>query len=118
MTKIMIVDDDQTTITLLRTLLELDGFEVIVVTNGVQVIPTAEQNQPDLILMDYHLADISGVQILEEIRSHASLSQTPVVMTSGLNVRDEVMDAGADEFLVKPFEPGELPDLFNRLTAG
>ncbi len=118
MPKVMIVDDDRTTVTLLKTLLELDGFEITVVGRGADVIPTIEQVKPDLLFMDYHLADMDGVDILRELRAEGSFMNIPIVMTSGLDVEEEVMAAGATAFLVKPFEPSDLPDLFNRLIAG
>jgi len=114
----MIVDDDQTTVSLLETLLELDGFEVMTVGRGADVIGKAETFQPDVVLMDYHLADTEGVVVLRDIRSHSTLNSTPVVIASGMNVEDEVMAAGANKFLVKPFEPGDLPIIFNSLING
>lgn len=114
----MLVDDDRNTVKLLQTLLELDGFDVVVAVRGADVIPTAEQENPELFLMDYHLSDMDGVDVLIQLREHDRFSNTPVVMTSGLDVEDEVREAGANMFLIKPFEPGELPDLFNRLIAG
>lgn len=117
MSKVLIVDDDQTTVKLLQTLLELDGFDVYAVARGGDVIPKMSTAQPDVILMDYHLTDVDGVEILREIRASADYADLPVVMTSGLDVEDEVMEAGANAFLVKPFEPDELPGLFNKLTG-
>jgi len=113
--KVMIVDDDQTTVSLLETLLELDGFEVKSVHRGAEVIPEAETFQPDIFLMDYHLADMHGVEVLRDIRKHDSLSGIPVIIASGMNVEDEVMEAGANQFMVKPFEPADLPTIFNQL---
>lgn len=114
----MIVDDDRTTVSLLETLLELDGFEVVVVGRGMDVIPKATTTNPDIFLVDYHLTDTTGLDVLQQLRDHADFSDTPVVITSGMNVKEEVMAAGADEFVVKPFEPSDLPTLFNRLIAG
>ena len=118
MSRVMIVDDDRTTVTLLKTLLELDGFEIEVAGRGADVLPLAARTSPDLFLMDYHLSDMDGVELLRELRAGGPFANTPIVMTSGLDVEDEVMKAGANAFLVKPFEPSELPDLFNRLMAG
>lgn len=118
MAKVMIVDDDQTTTSLLETLLELDGFEVMSVSRGGDVIDKAEQFQPDIFLMDYHLTDTEGVVILREIRQHETLQNLPVIIASGMDVEDEVIAAGANEFLVKPFEPADLPRLFNELING
>ncbi len=114
----MIVDDDRNTVKLLQTLLELDGFDVVVAGRGGDVIPAAEQAVPDIFLMDYHLSDMDGVDVLRELRAHSQFANTPIIMTSGLDVSDEVMEAGASTFLVKPFEPGDLPALFSRLLAG
>ena len=118
MAKVMIVDDDQTTTSLLETLLELDGFDVMTVSRGGDVITKAETFMPDIFLMDYHLADTHGVDILRDIRKHEGLHTIPVVIASGMDVEIEVMDAGANKFLVKPFEPAELPTLFNELING
>lgn len=117
MAKVMIVDDDRTTTSLLQTLLELDGFEVTVIGRGTDVIPTAEKIQPQLILTDYHLSDMHGVDIVKQIRAHATLKGVPIVVASGMDVSDEVLAAGANEFLVKPFEPDALPPLFNKLMG-
>lgn len=117
MPKVMIVDDDRTTVKLLQTLLELDGFEVSIAGRGGEVMDLANQVQPDIFLMDYHLTDIDGVEILRELRASDTFANTPIVMTSGLDVKEEVIEAGANEFLVKPFEPEDLPGLFNRLIG-
>ncbi|MCA9883210.1 MAG: response regulator, partial [Anaerolineae bacterium] len=117
MSKVMIVDDDRTTVMLLQTLLELDGFDVTIVPNGSAVIATVEHSLPDVILMDYHLTDMYGVEVLRDLRAHPAFGQIPVIITSGMDVSDEAMDAGANEFLVKPFEPGDLPALFNKHIA-
>jgi len=116
--KVMIVDDDRTTTKLLQTLLELDGFDVTVVGRGGDVLPKIETAQPDVILMDYHLTDMEGVDIIRELRQQPVYAQLPIVMTSGMDVEREAMQAGATTFLLKPFEPDELPLLFNRLVAG
>lgn len=111
----MIVDDDRTTVKLLQTLLELDGFEVAIAGRGADVMPLAYKFKPDIFLMDYHLSDMEGVDILRELRTTAEFGSTPVVVASGMDVSTEVMAAGANHFLVKPFEPDDLPVLFNRL---
>lgn len=121
MAKILIVDDDHTTVKLLKTLLELDGFETDIAPRGADVVPTAERFRPDLFLMDYHLSDMDGVEIVRALRGGAAgglFVTTPIVVASGLDVEEEVIEAGANAFMVKPFEPEDLPPLFNRLIAG
>lgn len=118
MTKVLIVDDDATTVMLLQTLLELDGFEISTVGSGADAITRAAEFKPDLFLMDYHLSDTDGVEVLRSLRASSEFANTPVVIASGMDVEEEVMAAGANKFLVKPFEPDELPDLFNSLIGG
>ena len=113
----MIVDDDRTTVKLLQTLLELDGFEVGSAGRGADVMPTARDFKPDIFLMDYHLSDADGVDVVRDLRASDQFAATPIIMTSGLDVEEEALEAGATRFLVKPFEPDELPGLFNELIA-
>jgi DNA-binding response OmpR family regulator len=116
--KVMIVDDDRTTVKLLQTLLELDGFAVCTSPRGADVIPVAEANNPDIFIMDYHLSDMDGVDVIRQLRAHERFAATPIIMSSGLDVEEEALEAGANKFLVKPFEPEDLPPLFARLLGG
>jgi DNA-binding response OmpR family regulator len=110
--KILIVDDDRTTVKLLQTLLEMDGFEVFVSGRGQTALELAHQSVPDIFLVDYHLADMEGVDLVSRIRSEPVFAKTPIVVASGMNVEREALKAGANKFLVKPFEPSKLADLF------
>ncbi|MBE0689511.1 MAG: response regulator [Anaerolineae bacterium] len=117
MTRIMLVDDDRTTVKLLQTLLELDGYEVSTVPRGLDVLSKMEQTCPDIVLMDYHLSDVEGDKVVRDLRRVPAFAQIPVVITSGMDVEREAMQAGASSFLLKPFEPEELPELFTRLLT-
>jgi DNA-binding response OmpR family regulator len=115
--KVLIVDDDKTTVMLLKTLLELDGFEIETVGNGGGVMAMVDSFAPDVVLMDYHLSDMNGIDVLRDIRAHEVHSALPIVMASGLDVGKEVLEAGANQFLIKPFEPDDLPEIFNELIG-
>ena len=115
--KVMIVDDDKTTVKLLRTLLELDGFDVSIVPLGADVLHQARNVHPDIFLIDYHLTDTDGVEVISTLRGDPVFCNSPIVMASGLDVESEAMSAGATTFLVKPFEPDALSVLFNQLIA-
>ncbi|MBE2183036.1 MAG: response regulator [Anaerolineae bacterium] len=118
MSKVLIVDDDRTTVKLLQTLLELDGFEVSSALKGGDVLSTLEQAKPDIMLIDFHLSDMDGVEVIRQLRKNENYASMPIIMASGLDVQEEAIGAGASLFLVKPFEPGELPRLFNKLLNG
>lgn len=117
LTTVMIVDDDETTTSLLKMLLELDDFEVVVEQRGRNVIAKAEATSPALIMIDYHLSDIEGVDVVRDLRAHRTLSEIPIIVASGMDKEIEAKDAGANVFLVKPFEPADLPGLFNQLIS-
>jgi DNA-binding response OmpR family regulator len=111
----MIVDDDRTTVTLLQTLLEMDGFDVVLVPRGSMVLEKARQEKPDIFLIDYHLSDMDGTTLARSLRADAQFARTPIVISSGLNVEDEARRAGANVFLIKPFEPRDLAGTFLKL---
>lgn len=111
----MIVDDDRTTVRLLKTLLEMDGFDVTIAATAAEVLSLAPQIQPDLFFMDYHLEDSNGAEVTSVIRATSHFRTTPIVIASGMNVEDEVREAGASCFLMKPFDPSKLQQLFHDL---
>ena len=111
----MIVDDDRTTVSLLQTLLELDGFEVILAPDGKTALEKARDTRPDIFLVDYHLMDCDGTEFVKQLRGDALFGKTPVVMTSGLDREEEAMASGSNAFLIKPFDPAELVRIFNQL---
>ncbi len=95
----------------------MDGFSVRACPRGSAVLETMQTEKPDVVLMDYNLADMKGLEVLRNIRARPEFAHTVVVMTSGLDMRAECEAAGADTFLLKPFEPGKLADLFNTLIS-
>jgi CheY-like chemotaxis protein len=108
MPKVMIVDDDRTTVTLLETLLQMDGFDVVTEARKGMILPGIRQAAPDIVLMDVFLAQSDGMGVLAELRSAPDLAHIRVVMTSGMDLEDQCMAAGADAFLLKPYTPDQL----------
>lgn len=115
MSTILIVDDDRTTVRLLQTLLEMDGFRVCTAQRGADVPGTIADQRPDLLLMDYRLIDMDGIEVIRRLRAEPATEKLPVVIASGMDVEVEAKEAGATAFLIKPFEPDALADLFRRL---
>ena len=108
MTRILIVEDDRATSGLLKTVFEMEGFKVTACPDANRVLEVVRQEEPDLILMDYHLADTESLPILQEIKTDENLRTVAVVMTSGLDRSELCKQSGADSFLLKPFRPSEL----------
>ena len=114
MAKILLAEDDPTMISLLKTLLKMEGFDVVALDVYSDVPAAVQREMPDTVLMDVHLGGQNGLQILESIRKNGELDNVRVVMTSGLNMRDECISRGASAFLLKPFMPDDLISLLKQ----
>ncbi len=115
--KLMIIDDDRTTVGLLKTLLELDGFDVKTKADGESALADVDTYLPDAFLVDYHLADKEGTDLVRILRQNVRFAQTPIIMTSGLNRELEAKQAGADVFIMKPFDPSMLLEQLAQLLG-
>lgn len=108
MAKVLLAEDDPTMVSLLKTLLSMEGFDVLTLDEDADVMEIVQREKPQAVFMDVNLGGRNGMEILETIRSDQQMATVRVVMTSGLNVRDECIRRGADVFLLKPFMPDDL----------
>jgi two-component system, OmpR family, KDP operon response regulator KdpE len=106
--KILIIDDEPQIQKLLRVTLQAQGFEVIAALSGDDGLIQATMVRPDLIVLDLGLPDISGMEVLRQIREWA---QTPIVVLTAKDQEEDkivALDSGADDYVTKPFGMGEL----------
>lgn len=106
--KILIVDDEENICELVRLYIEKDGFEAVIANDGNDAITKFNAEKPDLVLLDIMLPGKDGWQVCREIRA---LNNTPIIMlTAKGETFDKVLglELGADDYVVKPFEPKEL----------
>jgi CheY-like chemotaxis protein len=115
--KVFIIDDDMTMVYLLRTLLEMDGYEVAEVQDWGAIIGTVQAENPDLVLMDYFLPDLDGLELLTQLRADPILAEIRIIMSSGMDVSDQCMAAGADAFLLKPYTPEQLAEVIKEAVG-
>jgi len=109
--KILIVDDESAARTALATLLRREGFEVDEVRDGTSALARCASFQPDLVLLDVLMPDVSGLEVCRQIKAKPETRLTPVVLITGLSDtedRIEGINAGADDFLSKPIDFNEL----------
>jgi putative two-component system response regulator len=110
--KIMIIDDEQLVIKVVRRFLQSEGYEnFVTLTQSTGAVERMEQEQPDVVLLDVMMPEISGLDILRERRRIPSLQLTPFIILSGsqdLEVKQEALEHGATDFLGKPVEKIEL----------
>lgn len=117
MATILIVEDEQAIALLIKYNLEKAGYETICVSNGNKVLPAVEKNNPSLILLDWMLPEISGLELCKIIRSNPEHKNTPIIMlTAKGQEEDKVagLSAGADDYVTKPFS---VPELLARIQT-
>ncbi|MCA2000936.1 MAG: response regulator [Chloroflexi bacterium] len=112
--KVLLAEDDLTMVSLLTTLLKMEGFNVIALRADDDVPAAVRRESPDVLLMDVHLSHQSGLDILDKIRASEETARTRVVMSSGSNVKEECLNRGANGFLMKPYMPDELITLLKQ----
>jgi DNA-binding response OmpR family regulator len=108
MQKVMLAEDDATMLSLLSTLLKMEGFETTTLDIHEDVLNAVRRDQPDVILLDVNLAQGNGIDFLRQIRQDEELRDTVVIMSSGMPLETESMNAGANAFLLKPYMPDTL----------
>ncbi|MBM3318815.1 MAG: response regulator transcription factor [Candidatus Eisenbacteria bacterium] len=107
--KILVVDDDLELLQLIAFALRQAGYLVLEASDGAAALRAFEREQPDLVLLDYNLPRLNGLEILGRIR--ASGSRTPVMMLTVRSAEEDqvgALDRGADDYLTKPFSPRTL----------
>jgi two-component system KDP operon response regulator KdpE len=106
--KILIVDDEPQITRVLRTALSTQGYSLQVAANGVEGMAIVHEWQPDLVITDVSMPHMNGIELCREIRA---VSQIPILVLSVRNhdqVKIEALDAGADDYVTKPFSIQEL----------
>jgi len=111
MPKVALIEDDAVMLSLLQTLLEYEGFETVQLDGMGKVgdiVAVLRQAWPDLILMDVHLRQVNGLDLLRELRKDPLLKTVRVLISSGMELSSESSSEGADGFILKPYMPDDL----------
>lgn len=106
--KVLIVEDDPTVQNLICTIIETTGLEYVLAGTGKEALKAMEGQDPALILMDLGLPDVDGIEVIEKIRQ---ISYVPILVISARNQeadKIEALDAGADDYITKPFQVNEM----------
>ena len=106
--KVMIADDDPGIVDSLSMMLEFEGYEVSSTLNGASLLEM-DSNLPDLLLLDIWMSGVDGRDICKKLKQQPHTSRLPILMISASkDIQRSAIDAGADDFLAKPFEMDEL----------
>jgi len=109
--RILFIDDDIDTLKLVGLMLERQGYEIAVASDGMSGLTKAATELPDLILLDVMMPDLDGLEVTRRLRADPALAHIPIIMfTAKTMVDDKVagFEAGVDDYLTKPTHPAEL----------
>ncbi|HZV27386.1 MAG TPA: response regulator [Acidothermaceae bacterium] len=108
MTRVLVVDDEPQILRAMTIMLKARSYEVVVATNGKQALATAAQSSPDIVVLDLGLPDLDGLDVIRGLRGW---SKVPIIVLSGRSQgvsKVDALDAGADDYVTKPFNVDEL----------
>jgi two-component system, OmpR family, phosphate regulon response regulator PhoB len=118
MLTILIADDEPHVVELVRVTLEDNRVRVFDAADGETTLAVAEALEPELVLLDVHLPDLSGLEVCRQLRKHPRLASTNIVMLTAAAQQDDIargFSAGATDYLTKPFSPVRLLSFVERL---
>jgi two-component system, OmpR family, phosphate regulon response regulator PhoB len=119
MTTILIVDDEPSILDLVRFTLEDADVRVVEASDGAEALLLARRVKPDLVLLDVQMPRLNGLEVCRQLRLEPALTRTPIVMLTAAGQeadRARGREAGADEYLTKPFSPLALLALVEALV--
>ncbi len=111
MTKVLIVDDDELALEVLHHLLTKAGYEVVTSTNGVEALKELRKDSCRLVVCDWEMPAMDGVELCRQIRAQDFTGYVYVILLTGRDSKEDTIEglsAGADDFVTKPFDPAEL----------
>lgn len=121
--KLMLIEDDDAMLSILKTLLDFEGFQIGAVekdhriNNVADIIDMIRQERPGLILLDINFRHINGLDVLRLLRSDPAICDVRVLISSGMDLAKESEKEGADGFLLKPYMPDDLIRRINDLVG-
>ena len=109
--KVLVIDDENDILLIIKSALHEEGYEVVTANNGYDGLALAEDASPDLIILDIMMPEMDGFEVLQQLKENEKTAQIPVVILTGLSSKDKIREAlnkGIDYYIVKPFEYQDL----------
>jgi CheY-like chemotaxis protein len=117
---VLVVDDDPVILRLLQVNFEMEGHSVLTASDGAEGLQRVRECRPDVVVADIMMPNVDGLQMLEQIRADAATRDLPVVLLSAKAQSYEIdrgLEAGADDYVTKPFDPLDLVERVQAAVA-
>ncbi len=117
--RILVVDDEEAIVLLLKTILNVYGYESLTAQTPQDGLSLAVKERPDAILLDIAMADLDGYEVCRQLKANPETATIPVIMISALALeqdRKQALVSGANGFILKPFDPKDVIAEIERLT--
>jgi CheY-like chemotaxis protein len=108
---VLVADDEEDILTLVSTIVERAGHEVVSVRDGAQALAAIRERRPDLVVLDISMPEVDGLEVLRRVRADGETRELPVLLLSARAQEADVrrgFDTGASAYVKKPFSPSEL----------
>lgn len=120
---ILVVDDNEDIRGLLSLVLQKEGYEVFLASDGTEALAKITKHTPDLVLLDVMMPGLSGLEVLSSIRENKKkeINEMPVVMITAKSTIDDIdaaIELGASSYIVKPFRPANLAEKVHAIFDG
>lgn len=116
--KILVCDDEPYILMALTDAVEMEGYECVTAVNGKEALQKARETLPDLIMLDIMMPFMDGFEVCRELKADAATRDIPVIMLTAKSQQVDIQkgkDAGADDYITKPFRPSTLRKKFNEV---
>jgi DNA-binding response OmpR family regulator len=118
---VLVADDEEDILVLVSFRLDRAGWDVVTAVDGREALDLILERRPDIAVLDVRMPKLTGIEVLEQVRADATVSETPVILLSAGVQDDSIakgLEAGANEYMKKPFSPDELAARVEALARG
>lgn len=118
--KVLIVDDEVTTVQLIEFILEKNDYMTFCAYSGLKTIELANKEKPDLILLDIMMPGLDGLEVCERLKNDPNTKDIPIIFLTALGQESDVargLKLGADSYIIKPFNPDNLVQQIGKILA-
>ena len=114
---VLVIDDDPMTCNLLETILQLENYQTtsLHAIDGDGIISVLEQQKPDILILDFHLGPQETLEYIVDIRADDTWQNLPIIMSSAIDYTQACLKAGANDFIVKPYNWQDMTQRINRI---